>query len=192
MGLSDERSPRTSEAGFTLVELLVGTIMMVIITGAAVSMFISTIHDQSRITNSANQVGEARIALRKMTDDIRQGSSVTTGSATELKLKTYLHAATCAGSPSVSATAIQCTVTYKCLKETSKSTYECTRTVEATTVKAVTGLSTNSIFVYTPASPTTSATYIAVKLVLPASSGSNSTTLESGATLRNSATNLSY
>jgi hypothetical protein len=59
-------------------------------------------------------------------------------------------------------------------------------------VKIVTGLSSRSIFVYSPASPATSATYISVKLSLPSPNGSSLTVLENGATLRNSATNLAY
>jgi len=181
--------PKKSEGGFTLVELLVATTMMVIITGATVSLFISTVKDQARITTGADQVGQARTAVRKVMEDVRQGSTISVAGAEELKFKTYVHATSCASSPSASATAIQCTVTYKCEKETSKTTYQCTRTPEGgSAVTVATGLSSGSVFTYTPNS--TSATFITVKLVLPASSGT--TTLENGAALRNSATNLSY
>jgi prepilin-type N-terminal cleavage/methylation domain-containing protein len=183
---------RRSERGFTLIELLVASTMMVIITGASVSLLISTFKDQSRITSSADQVGQARVGLRKIVDDIRQGSLITVATESELTIKTYIHATSCSTSPSVTATAIQCTVTYKCPKEASKATYECTRTIEGSTVKLITGLSGNAVFTYTPASPATSATYISAKLVLPTANSSATTTLESGAALRNSPTNLSY
>lgn len=184
---------RSDERGFTLVELLVASAMMVVITGATVSLFISTIKDQSRITKSGDRIGDARAAVRLMVDDIRQGVEVTatTPVATELKLKTYVHAATCAGAPSVNATAIQCVVTYKCAKEGSKSTYECTRAVEAGAAKKViTGLSNNSVFSYSPASKL--ATYVGVALTFPASTGTGTTTFEGGAGLRNSVNTVGY
>jgi Tfp pilus assembly protein PilW len=191
-------SREEGERGLTLVELLVATTMTVIITGATVSLFVSTVKDQSRVTKSADQVGEARIALRKVVDDIRQASTITaTPKLEELKLKTYIHATSCSSAPSVSAAAISCEITYKCALETSKTTSECTRTaVGGTTVKVATGLVSKSIFEYWSGgsiiTPSTTATYITVKLAVPASSGNNPTTLESGAALRNSTTNLSY
>lgn len=178
------------ERGFTMIELLVATLMMVVISGATVSLFISTLKHQSRITSSAHQVNEARVALRNIIDDVRQGSTISTATASELKLKTYIHATACTGPPSVSAAAIQCTVTYKFPKETSKTTYEATRTIESTTVKVARGLSSNSVFTYTPSATPTAATYIAAKLALP--TGSGATTLENGAALRNASANLGY
>lgn len=184
---------RRSEDGFTVVELLVATVMMVIISGATVSLFISTLKDQTRITKNAARVGDGRVALRTIVDDIRQASAITTTpKAEELSITTYVHASTCTSAPSATATAIACAVTYKCLQETSKTTFECTRSVGGgTAVKVATGLSSKAVFTYTPSAATT-ATYITAKLVYPATSGTYTTTLENGAALRNSATNLSY
>jgi prepilin-type N-terminal cleavage/methylation domain-containing protein len=184
---------RSDERGFTLIELLVASAMMVVITGATVSLFISTIKDQARITKSGDQIGDARLAIRLMVDDIRQGVEITatTPLATELKIKTYIHAATCAGTPSASATAIQCNVTYKCVKEGTKTTYECTRAVETgSTRKIIGGLSTNSVFTYSPASKL--ATYVGVKLTVPGSTGTKTTTFEGGAGMRNSVNTVGY
>lgn len=180
-----------------MVELLVAMTMMVIITGATVSLFVSTIKDQSRVTKTADQVGEARTAIRTMVDDIRQGSTITatspTPTASELKFKTYIHATSCSSSTAVSATAIQCSVTYKCAKEASKTTYQCTRAIEAGAAqKIVGGLSNGSVFVYSPAATPASATYVGVVLTLPGATGTNTTTFEGGAALRDSATNLGY
>lgn len=189
------RTVQPDQRGFTLIETLVAIAMMLILTTATVSLFVSTVKDQSRITTSADQVGQARSAIRAIVDDVRQGSTISTATAEELKLLTYIHAATCTGSPTTSATAIQCAVTYKCAQETSKTTFECTRKVETgTAVKVVGGLSSKAVFTYLPGppAPATSATYINVTLIFPSSTGNNPTTLESGATLRNSATNLSY
>jgi prepilin-type N-terminal cleavage/methylation domain-containing protein len=181
------------QRGFTMVELLVATTMMVIITGATVSLFISTMKNQVNITKSADQVGEARVALRDFVDDIRQASEImTTPTSSELKLKTYVHATSCTSTPSATATGLLCEVLYKCAKEASKATYECTRKVStASAVIVASGLKTNEVFTYTPSAATT-ATFITAKLVLPAPTGTNTTTLESGSALRNSATNLSY
>ncbi len=191
MAQTTEMREAADDRGFTLVELLIAVSMMVIIVGATVSLFVSTIKDQSRVTASADQVGQARVALRTIIEDVRQGSTIATAKAEELKLKTYVHASSCSSSPSPSAAAIQCNVTYKCEKETGKSTYQCTRTSEGgTTVKVATGLSSNAVFTYAPNS--TSATFIAAKLTLPGSTGAPGTTLENGAALRNSSTNLAY
>ena len=180
---------RSDERGFTLVELLVAMSMMVVITGATVALFISTLKDQSRVTDSADQVGQARAALRLMVDDIRQASSGS-GTASELKVKTYIHATSCTTAASASATAISCEVIYKCVVDSPKTTYKCTRAVgTGTAVKIVSGLSNGSVFTYTP---TTTPTYIAAKLVFPGSSGTATYTYENGATLRNSATALGY
>jgi type II secretory pathway pseudopilin PulG len=188
------RVDRRAADGFTMIELLVAATMMVIITGATVSLLISTFKDQSRVTSRADQVGAARVALNKMVGEIRQGSAISAGSAEELKMTTYVHATSCTAGPSVSAPAISCAVTYKCLAETGKSTFKCTRKVStAGEEKLVGGLSSKSVFTYSPASPTTSATYITVKLALAdSSSASYTTTLENGAALRNTATNLAY
>jgi len=176
-----------------MIELLVGMAMMLVISGAVVSLFISMSKNQARITKNADRVGDGRAALRGIVDDIRQGSVITaTPKGEELKLKTYVHATSCASAPSASAAAILCAVTYQCAQDGSKSTYFCTRTVEGrTATRIASGLSSNAIFTYSP-SATTAATYITVKLVYPATSGSYTTTLENGAALRNSATNLSY
>ncbi|MDX6608433.1 MAG: hypothetical protein QOF85_358 [Solirubrobacterales bacterium] len=180
---------RSDERGFTLVELLVAMSMMVVITGATVALFFSTLKDQARVTHTADQVGEARTALRRIVDDVRQASSGS-GTASELKVKTYVHSASCTTSASPSATAISCEVIYKCALETSKTTYQCTRAVGGgTAVKIVGKLSNNSVFTYTP---TTTPTYIAAKLVFPGSSGTATNTFENGATLRNSPTVLGY
>lgn len=177
-----------------MIELLVAATMMVIITGATVSLLISTFKDQSRVTSRADQVGEARVALNKIVGEVRQASAISVGKAEELQITTYVHATSCTAGPSVSAPAISCAVTYKCAKETGKNTYKCTRKVStAAEEKLVGGLTTNAVFTYSPASPTTSATYITVKLALADSSSTTyTTTLENGAALRNTATNLAY
>jgi type II secretory pathway pseudopilin PulG len=180
-----------SERGLTMVELLVAMMMMVLITGATVSLFVSTIKDQSKVTKRADQVGDARLALQKMIVEIRQGEAVTTATAAKMVITTYVHATTsCTGAASATAPAIKCAVTYEAAKEGTKSTYELKRTVAGgTAAKVITGMSSSSIFEYTP---TTTPTYVSAKITLPSSTGNSPTTLESGAALRNSPTNLAY
>ncbi len=183
--------PLSSADGLTLIELLVASAMGVVIAGAAITLLITSLHQQPRITGQAEQVGEARVAMDRIVRDLRQGSGVSeTPTAKKLILTTYVHATSCTAAPSATATAIKCRVTYECSSGT------CTRRVatttgpatEGTAVTLISGLSSNEIFSYSPSA--TAPTYIGVKLVLPASSGSNTTTLEDGAALRDVASNL--
>jgi Tfp pilus assembly protein PilW len=185
------QSPLLSAAdGFTLIELIIAAAMGVAVTAAAVSLLITALHQQPRITDQADAVGEARVAMDRIIRDVRQGSTVVaTPTAEKMTLTTYIHATSCTAAPSASAVAIQCKVMYECKSGT------CTRRVttngvatEGTAATLVSGLSSNEVFSYSPSA--TAPTYIGVKLALPASKGSNTTTLEDGAALRNAATNL--
>jgi type II secretory pathway pseudopilin PulG len=177
-----------SESGFTMIELLVAMAMMIVITGAAVAMLVSAMQNQPKITSKADQIGDARVALERIVNEIRQGSAITTQTAEKLTLSTYIRAATCTSAPTAGAAAILCPVTYECAQEASKTTFACTRQVStATATSFVSKLNSKEVFTYVP---TVSPTYVGVKISLPATSGSSSTVLEGGAALRNSTTIL--
>ncbi len=136
--------------------------------------------------------------MQGIVDELRQGAAVYASLPAKLEFLTYVHASACTAGAVASAAAIQCRVTYEC------SGGSCTRLIRnpdgsgtGAAVRVVKGLSSNEIFCYMPSStpPACAAssgvpTYVGVKLVLPASSGGSSTTLENGAALRDAAANL--
>lgn len=179
--------PRPNESGFTLVELLVGIVMMLILTFAAVTMFTSILHRSPQTTKTADVIGNARNGVEKLTAELREGQKATLVSAYELKLV----------SPCTSSTT-GCEAVFKCPLETGKTTYSCTRTAAGVTTTLVTGLTSRNVFCVYPTSETTkecgkqsSSTtlaprYVGITIEVPNHSGeSGQTILEDGAALHN-------
>jgi Tfp pilus assembly protein PilW len=168
-------------AGFTLVELLVSTVLAMIVIGAGVMAFTASIQSQPRIDSQAHAIEQARTSMERMVRELRQGSTVSGASASQLSIVTYVDS-TCAGGST--STAIQCRVTYAC------SAGACTRRLAkpdgsspTAATQVVSGLSSDNVFSYSPSA--TAATYVGVTLAFPAGPGHNAITLTDGATLRN-------
>jgi type II secretory pathway pseudopilin PulG len=181
-----------SEAGFTLVELLVGIAMALVITMAAVSMFTAMTRKQPEVTEAADIIGTARNAVEKLTIDIREGQSATVPSAHELNLVTPCSVIT-------AGTTGSCEIKYRCAEEVGRTTSSCTRQSGASTKTVITGLSTREIFCVFPTSEVgkecgaqggTTPRYVGVNLEFPdhknAAGISSTTLLEDGAALHNS------
>jgi prepilin-type N-terminal cleavage/methylation domain-containing protein len=177
--------------GFTLIELLVASAMMVIITGAAVTMLISSMHRQSDVTSRADQIGNARNAIEKITADIREGESASIPTPSSLQV-TY----PCEGSATTCPK-----VSYTCKREGAKVTFECVRETSAgVKTKVVSGLSAateTGMFCVYPNSEGSECgpqaivgkapRYVGVTVRLPSSSTSEAeTVLQDGAALHNS------
>ena len=117
--------PGHSEDGWTLIELLVAlTIGMVVLAGA-VTVFIGAVRSEPRTSSKVSAVQEGRIAVERMTRELRQGIEVLdepAPTAAQIALLTYVKQATCGGLPS--DTAIPCQVTYECEAD-EKSTDAC-------------------------------------------------------------------
>lgn len=168
------------ERGFTLPELLVGTVLSMIVLGAGVMVFTAGIRSQPRVSTQAAAIQDARVAMERMVRELRQGSSVPAASGSTVAVVTYVHDATCG------TTTPQCRVTYTC---TSGS---CTRvvarpdgTLPGTPVTALSGISnSSSVFAYAPPTSTTPAS-VGVTLAFPSEGGGNAITLTDAATLRN-------
>ena len=167
--------------GFTLVELLVATILSLIVVGGAVTAFTSAIRNQPRIDSQANAIQQARTTMERMVRELRQGSSVPSASPSQLSIVTYVDS-TCGGASATRA--MQCRVTYAC------SSGICTRrlanpdgTSPTAPVRLVSGLSSNNVFSYSPSA--TTPTWVGVTLSFPAQTGHNAITLTDGAALRN-------
>jgi type IV pilus assembly protein PilW len=167
--------------GFTLVEMLIATVLGLIVIGGAVMAFTASIRSQPRIDAQAHAIGEARTTMERMVGELRQGSTISNASTSQLSIVTYVDS-TCGGASATTAT--QCQVTYAC------SGGACTRrlakpdgTSPTSATQVVSGLSTNNVFSYSPSA--TAATYVGVTLILPSQPGHNAITLSDGAALRN-------
>jgi type II secretory pathway pseudopilin PulG len=180
------------EGGFTMIELLVATAMMVIIVGATVMMLTSVMRQSPKIASRSDQIGSARNAIEKITGEVRQGKEATSTGPSQMTLKTFCHSGSGAGA--------ECTVSYSCGVESGKSTYACSRTISGKTTKVVGGLASSEEFCFYPntgttecgpASTTALPRYVGLKVRFPQPSPTETqTVLEGGAALHNSTTLL--
>jgi len=178
-----------------MIELLIATAMMIVITGAAVAMLVSVMHQQPKVTEGADQIGKARNAIERITVDLRQGSAVEPGGSSQ-GLTLVMPCSTLE-----SGQAGTCTVSYACAPESGASApYYCTRRIGTGAPKTVvTGLLTNKVFCYFPfvagtetiagsgcgAISTEPPKYVGAAVELPASEGEGKTVLEDGSALHN-------
>jgi len=175
-----------SEAGLTLVELLVASAMGVVLLGAVGSMVLSTTRSQPEISERAQNVSTARWVLERLTREIRNGVAVDEATASTVSLRTYLRRASCGGGTASSASpAIECQVTYAC------TTTACTRREAAPGAPAEEGAETtifsgiddSNVFSYAPSAE--EPTYVEITLHIPNPSGPADLTVSDGASLRN-------
>lgn len=188
--LQNRLSAQGDEEGVTLIELLIATAIMVVITGAAVAMITSVMRQTPKITTRSDQIGFARSALEQITAEVRQGREATSTGLTQMTLKTFCSSGGAAG------TSAECTVSYSCAVESGKTTYACNRTVSGTTTKVVGGLASPEIFCFYPntesvecgkASTTSLPRYVGLKIRFPKElSTETQTMLEGGGALHNS------
>jgi type II secretory pathway pseudopilin PulG len=190
---------RSDEAGLTLIELLVASMMSVIILGAVGSMVVSTMRAQPDISERNQDVSSARWALERITREVRNGVRIDEATASKVSLLTYVRRAACGGGLPVSSTApaIKCQVTYQC------TTTACTRTeakdgVMTGTPKTVfSGLNSSQVFCFVPstevdplscgtAKSKSGTTYVGIRLRMPNPKGTTTALIISdGASLRN-------
>lgn len=188
------------EAGLTLVELLVASLMSVILVGAACAMLISAVRDQPGLSKKAQNVTTARWQLERVVREIRNGVKVEPGaSGSEVSLLASVRRVSCGGAvqPSPSAEPIRCRITYRC------AATSCTRSEAAPDGSgptapevAISGVGDPaSIFCFAPSTnsdptqcgpvkPETPPTYIGVNLEVPNPDGPGLLTISDGATLR--------
>ena len=140
-------SLRREEDGYTLIELLVASMMGIVVLGAAVMLFIGAVRSEPRTASKVAAIQQGRIAVERITRDVRQASSIPTYAPSQLVLITYVRQSSCNGG--AAATSIQCRVTYAC------DSGACTRTVSqpngsspGPSVTIVTGLVSSEPFVY--------------------------------------------
>lgn len=174
-----------TEAGVTLVELLVASAMGIALLGAIGAMVLSSMRTQPEVSKRAQNISTARWILERMTREIRNGVVVDKALSNEVSLRTFVRHNTCGGSGTLSSTqpSIECQVTYSC------TTTSCTREETApevfgggTATTIFTGIDDPNVFSYTPAEEPT---FVEIALRFPNPSGPGDLTVSDGASLRN-------
>jgi len=171
---------RREQGGMTLVELLVAASLGLVVVGAGMSIFISSIRSEPRTASKVDAIQQARVTADRITRELRQGLEVKTALPSQLEIVTYVKTADCSGAPA--STAMPCQVTYAC------SSGACTRTVAqpdgtgaGPTVQVVSGLASTDVF--DPQPSTGDPSYVGVTFSLAAEG--DPVVLEDGVALRN-------
>ncbi len=173
-----------SEAGFTLVELLVASAMGVVLLGALGSMVISAMRSQPEVSKRAQNISSARWVLERLTREIRSGVAVDDAAPTTVSFRTYLRRTSCGagGTPSTTAPSIECQVTYTCTTTSCSRLEAAPGAEDGTETTIFTGIDDANVFTY---SPETDPTFIGITLHIPNPSGPADLTISDGASLRN-------
>ena len=85
------RVERADERGLTLVELLVTMFVMLIIVAAVMSLMFRAFNDTAIATTRANVQNDGRIAMERMSKQIRQATSVTTATPSDIVVNSYFN-----------------------------------------------------------------------------------------------------
>lgn len=155
---------RRSEAGYTLIELLVAGMMAMVVLGGAVTVFIGAVRSEPRTSSKVSAIERGRIAVERITRELRQASDIAPGGSSGLEMITYLPQGSCVASSEEGAE--PCSVTYACTV-----VGKCTRTVAqpdgsspGAAVQVVDGLDSNEVFSYSSSGPEAEPEYVEVRL----------------------------
>jgi Tfp pilus assembly protein PilW len=156
---------RLSDAhGFTLVELLVGTLMGLAVLTGVLSLLIDGLNGQARVEARTYQLDQAQAGMQQLVRALREATSVTLVSSSSITYSEPVATGTQSVSFSCSAASTSCTSTAGGVQQT-----------------AITNVINTNIFT---ASPTSSPTYIGIALEISASKATP-VTLTDGVGLRN-------
>ncbi|MEX0973003.1 MAG: prepilin-type N-terminal cleavage/methylation domain-containing protein [Solirubrobacterales bacterium] len=174
-------APRRAEQGYTLIELLVAATVGMVVLGGAVTIFLGAVRSEPRTASKVTAIQQGRVAVERITRELRQGLDVPTATAGELAVVTYVKQSSCGGSPA--DTSIACRVTYTC------TAGECSRTVAqpdgsspGAATQVVSGLSSTEVFSYSPSAAEPA--YVDVALSFTAREG-GPVAIADGVALRN-------
>jgi hypothetical protein len=182
-----------SEEGFTLVELVMSSVLGLMVLGAAVTVFTAGIATQPRVDHRADQITQARSMSERITRELRQGSNASSPDRSQLMILTYVPRSTVCNTPATAGSTIaRCRVFYSC--RPAGSTSSCTRIECPPAMLAVgtgcspptivlSGLTTNQIFTFSPRTP--GQAYVGIQLQFPAENGDDAITIQDGVALRN-------
>src|SRR5665811_836960 len=182
-GIADRAGAlRRSERGYTLIELLVAATVGMVVLGGAVTVFVGAVRSEPRTAEQVTAIQQGRVALERITRELRQGTDVTTATASQLAVVTYVKQASCAGAPASSS--IACRVTYTCTAGAcSRVVAEPDGSAPGAATEVIGGLSTTEVFSYSPSA--TDPDYVGVSLQFDADRGGAPVALADGVTLRN-------
>jgi prepilin-type N-terminal cleavage/methylation domain-containing protein len=176
-----------ADGGFTLVELLVASAMVLVVLGGAGTMIVVTSKQSPRIADRSGDIQAAMVFQERIGREIRQGYRILNATPSSLELYTYRRVAACASTTPLasSAPAIACRVTYSCATDgtCTRSETDPAGTLAPRVEEVATGLMSNAIFSYSP--DATAPEYVTVRISLEAERGDDSVTLEDGFELRN-------
>jgi type II secretory pathway pseudopilin PulG len=169
------------DSGWTLIELLVAAVIGLALIGSATFVFAASIQSQPRTASRGADIEQARLAMERLTRELRQAWDVPTATSSQISVLTYVQKATCGGASAT--TALPCRVTYTC------TTTACSR-VEANpdgtgpgpAAQVVSGITGPAVFSYSP--DTTTPTFIGVNMVFPSDHGDDAITLSDGIAMR--------
>jgi prepilin-type N-terminal cleavage/methylation domain-containing protein len=176
-----------ADAGFTLPELLIATVLGLIVVGSAVAMFSTGIRAEPRAAERADAIQQARTMAERITRELRMGSNATSATPSELAILTYVPSGNCITSAPGSAT--RCRVFYSCSASGTCSRRQCGPNTIIPPLGcgpseiAIEGLSSNQVFTFSPKSP--GQAMVTVRLEFPATDGEDAITIVDGAALRN-------
>ena len=182
--------PRLSgERGWTLVELLIGSVMTLAVVFAALPILDGAATTENRIQTSGTSIDDARNFSDRILADLRPAYDLSSYSPTGLTVSTYVRRTACGNNtvPAPDQAPIPCKVTYAC------SGGDCTRQEAPVSgagggppVTMVRGLSEDDVFSY-PITTSDVPDFVGIKLVLPNQQGvgGNAIKLQDGTALRN-------
>lgn len=171
------------QRGFTLVELLSSIATMLIVLFAALAMFEFAQRSQPEVSARNDALQTAQVEIERMVRDLRQAYGVVSASPTALTVLTYDNKTTCASA--TLGPSRECRVTYTCSAGTcTRTAAESSGSSPGTPRTIISGLSSDSVFGFTPsaAAPST----VLIRFEMPgAEAGEDAVTLEEGVTMRN-------
>lgn len=175
------------ESGFTLPELLVGTVLALVVIGSAAALFASGIRAEPAARDRAAQVQAARTMAEQLSRELRQGSNAVSVDPSQLAILTYVPRTACGSS--TTGPAKRCWVFYDCSVAGDCTRVECPSTVFVPgplcgpAVEVVRGLSSDQVFTISPQIP--GQTMVALELAFDAQRGDDAITIKDGVALRN-------
>ena len=150
--LAKVRTRLAAEAGFTLTELLMATVIGLLIVGTGTMIFTAAVRSQPGQSSRSEAIRDGRTMTERLVRELRQGQALDTSggdswSAQSLSFRTFVHSSSCGGGYSDSA--MVCRVTYTC------TAGACTRVESNPSTGAqgpgsiqIKGLATSNVFSY--------------------------------------------
>jgi type II secretory pathway pseudopilin PulG len=154
------------EGGWTLIELLVGLVLMLVVVFAALPIVEGATNTTNRIQTAAQSIGEARTFADHVLRDLRPADDASGYTTTQITVNTWVRHVQCGDSTASApnASPIQCQVTYRC--SGTAPNVSCTRQEQGgPVVTEITGLDDSNIFSYYV--PGDQPLFVGIKLRLP-------------------------